>query len=211
MASYKPGVLLDLDGTLVDTVFHHVLSWHQALDEHGFTVPMWRIHAAIGMGSDRLVPWLLGGQTEKGDALADRHTELFLEHADELQPTRGAAELVEDLRAREIAFLVATSASSAEREALLSALGMPDLATADASNVGSPKPAPDLLLTACEELGVEPSQATMVGDSPWDHIAARTVGIRGVGVRTGGFGDEAMTKAGAELLADDPAGLIGRL
>ncbi|MGI8575459.1 MAG: HAD family hydrolase [Egibacteraceae bacterium] len=211
MASFKPGVLLDLDGTLVDTVFHHVLCWHQALDEHGYTVPMWRIHAGIGMGSERLVPWLVGRQVKEVGELSDRHTELFLERADAFRPTHGAAELIEDLKTREIAFLVATSAGSEEREALLAALEMPDLTTADSSNVGSAKPAPDLLLVACEELGVEPSQATMVGDSPWDQVAARTVGIRGVGVRTGGFGDEAMTKAGAELLADDPAGLIGRL
>lgn len=211
MTTYRPGVLLDLDGTLVDTVFHHVLCWHQALDEAGYAVPMWRIQAGIGMGSDRLVPWLLGAHADDEDAVTDRHTELFLERADAFRPTRGAAELIEDLRLREITFLVATSASSAEREALLGALGMPDLRTADSSDVGSSKPAPDLLLAACDELGVRPDQATMVGDSPWDQVAARVVGIRGVGVRTGGFGDEALTKAGADLLADDPAGLIGRL
>jgi HAD superfamily hydrolase (TIGR01509 family) len=209
--SYRPGVLLDLDGTLVDSVFHHVMTWDAAFRGAGYEVPLWRIHAGIGMGSKRLVPWLLGRHVPDAQALSDEHKRRFLDHAGELRPTRGALQLVEDLETRGIAFLVATSAEGEIRAALLEALGRKDLETSDAEDVGSPKPAPDLLLSACARLGVEPSAATLVGDSPWDAEASRRVGVRCLTVRTGGFGDEELLHAGADDVVDDPAALIGRL
>lgn len=208
---FTAAVLLDLDGTLVDSVYLHVDTWHRALREAGFDVPAWRVHAGIGMGSDRLVPWLLGTHTDLQEQLSDRHHELFLERADELRPTHGARELVEDLERRGVPFTIATSAKPPVRKALLGALGRPDLGSTDAADVDSPKPAPDLLLAACEELGVSPERATLVGDSPWDAEAARKVGMRTLAVRTGGFGDHVLLAAGADDVVDDPRALVGRL
>ncbi len=211
MDDYQPSVLLDLDGTLVDSVFLHVVAWDAALRAAGHRVPMWRIHEGIGMGSKRLVPWLLGGHVDGTSELSDDHERRFLEHADELQTTPGAKALIDDLERRDIPFLVATSATAQLREALVEALGMPDLTTADADDVSSPKPAPDLLLAASATLGLDPAHATLVGDSPWDGEAAAAIGMRFIAVRTGGFGDDRLLDGGASSVVDDPRALVGRL
>jgi beta-phosphoglucomutase-like phosphatase (HAD superfamily) len=112
-------VLLDLDGTLVDSVYLHVVAWYETLHAAGFTVPMNRIHAGIGLGSDRLVPWLLGGHRDGTDELSDDHTRGSSSGAELLVPTDGARELLEDLEVRGVPFVVATSAGDEEREALL--------------------------------------------------------------------------------------------
>lgn len=206
-----PSVLLDLDGTLVDSVFLHVVTWHRALSGRGYTVPMWRIHDGIGMGSSRLVPWLLGEHVEDADELSTTHDKLFLEHADELVPTPGATALLDDLRRRDVSFIVATSAHGEMAEALVNALGEPDLDMFSADDVGSPKPAPDLLAAALDELGTGPEDATMVGDSPWDAEAASRLDLRMIAVRCGGFGDGRLLDAGATAVVDDPRELVGRL
>ena len=211
MSQPTPAVLLDLDGTLVDSVFVHVVTWHQALRQSGRTVPMWRIHEGIGMGGERLLPWLLGEHVDDADDLEDAHKKLFLNHAEDLVPTVGARALLEDLRTREVPFIVATSAGGETAEALLEALGEPDLDTFNADNVDSPKPAPDLLAAALEDLGVSSEDATMVGDSPWDAEAADRLGVRMLAVRCGGFGDGRLLDAGAAAVVDDPRALIGRL
>lgn len=209
--AYKPAVLLDLDGTLVDSVYQHVVAWSEAFQAHGYEVPLWRIHAAIGMGGKRLVPWLLRGHVDDTEELSDDHRRRFLDRAEQLRATRGAAALVDDLERREVAFQIATSAEADVRDALLETLGRTDLASADADDVGSSKPAPDLLLATCADLGVEPEDATLVGDSAWDAEAARRVGIRTIAVRCGGFGDDHLLSAGADAVVDDPGALIGRL
>jgi HAD superfamily hydrolase (TIGR01509 family) len=205
------GVLLDLDGTLVDSVYQHVLSWHEALQAAGYDVPLHRIHAAIGMGSDRLVPWLLGEHVDDADALADDHTRRFLARTDQLRPTTGAQAFLEDLELREVPFIISTSASGDEREALLDVLDRHDLPATDADEVDSSKPAPDLLLASCREAGFDPSLTIMVGDAPWDAHAATRVGIRPIAVRCGGFGDDALRGAGAVRIVDAPRDLIGQL
>ena len=211
MPAYRPGVLLDLDGTLVDSVYHHVIAWSEALADHGYTVALWRIHAAIGMGGQRLLPWLLRGHVPEAEAISQAHQARFLARADQLRPTDGAHALLDDLEQRNIATIIATSAEPEEHDALLKALGRSDLPTANAGDVGSPKPAPDLLLTACDQIGVDPSSATLIGDSPWDAEAASRVGVRCIAVRTGGFGDERLLEAGAYDVVEDPAALVGRL
>jgi HAD superfamily hydrolase (TIGR01509 family) len=209
--SDEPAVLLDLDGTLVDSVYHHVLAWDEALAGAGLAVPLWRIHAGIGMGGDRIVPWLLGRQTDRLEELEDAHTERFLARADTLRATDGALDLLDDLEARGVDFLIATSASGPTRKALLAALGREELPSVDADEVDSPKPAPDLLLAACAELGRDPSVVTLVGDSPWDAEAARRAGVRAIGVRCGGFAEADLRAAGAVDVARDPRELVGRL
>lgn len=204
-------VLLDLDGTLVDSVFLHVIAWEEAFRAAGHELPMWHIHAAIGMGGDRLVPRLLGEEPADADSLRQAHEERFLDWADRLRPTPGARAFLADLERRAVPYHVATSAKTPVRTALLAALGRDDLPTVDQDAVASSKPAPDLLLAACEALGAEPDDITLVGDSPWDAEAARRVGIRSIAVRCGGFGDDRLKDAGAIAVVDDPRALVGRL
>ena len=211
MTTPTPSVLLDLDGTLVDSVFLHVVTWSKAFTDAGRQVPSWKIHEGIGMGSDRIVPWLLGEHPEDADALSAAHKKLFLDRAEHLIPTPGAQALLDDLRRREIPFLVATSAEGEMAEALLAALGEPDLDTFNADDVESSKPAPELLASALDELGATAEDATMVGDSPWDAEAADRIGIRMLAVRCGGFGDSRLLDAGASAVVDDPRALVGRL
>ncbi len=210
MAS-EPAVLLDLDGTLVDSVFFHVIAWDEALREHGYDVPLWRIHASVGMGSFRLIPWLIGRQVEEAEDISAVHRQRFLDRAEQLRPTNGAEDLVHDLETRKVPFIVSTSAPRDVRKALLEVLGRPDLETTDAADVASAKPAPHLLRESAAELGVDVTRATLVGDSPWDAEAAERIGLRTIAVRCGGFGDERLRSSGAYDVVDDPRALIGRL
>lgn len=204
-------VILDLDGTLVDSVHHHVTAWHRALVAHGHDVPMSRVHAGIGMGSDRLVPWMLGGHLDGAGDISDHHRRLFLDVADELRPTPGALALLDDLAVREVPHVVATSAGPEEREALLGALGREDLDVVDSGDVASSKPSPDLLVAACAHLGIDPTDAVMVGDSPWDARAATRVSMPCLLVRSGGFGDTELLAAHPSRLVDTPGELVGQL
>ncbi len=208
---YRAGVLLDLDGTLVDSVPHHVVTWDEALVAAGFEVPTWRIASAVGMGGDRLVPWVLGRPEPRTDAIKADQEERFLARAGVLRPTPGAAELLADLQDRGVPLVIASSASSAVSEALLAVLGSPSVGSTTSDDAGSSKPGPDLLLAAAALIDVRPDQATLVGDAPWDAEAATRLGMRTFGVRTGGHGDDALRRAGAFEVVDDPRGLIGRL
>jgi HAD superfamily hydrolase (TIGR01509 family) len=213
MDTFRTGVVLDLDGTLVDSVYHHVLAWDEALRAEGLEAGLWRIHRAIGMGGDRLLPWVLGrppGDVD-GEALAKGHERAFLARAEDLRPTPGARELLADLEDRGVPFTVATSSGETVVAALLAVLGRDDFDLTSGDEVASTKPAPDSVLAACAELGVEPGAATMVGDSPWDAEAAGRVGVRAIGVRCGGFGEAELTAAGAALVVDTPRDLLGRL
>lgn len=203
-------VLLDLDGTLVDSVYHHVLAWDGAFKAAGYDVPLRRIHLGIGMGGDRLVPWVLGGHPDDLQRLKDDHTQRFLELATDLHATDGAHELLDDLNRRDITHRVATSADPEVHPRLTEALGV-QVPAVGAGDVAAPKPAPDLLLSTCEEMGVAPERAILVGDSPWDAQAARRIGMGCVAVRTGGFSDEVLREAGADEIADDPRRLVARL
>ena len=205
------GVVLDLDGTLVDSVYHHVLAWDRALSHHGHHVPLNRIHRGIGLGGGRLVTWLLGGEPDDVDAITDAHEELFLDQAERLRPTVGAGALLEDLQRREVPTVIATSAQAAIREALLGVLGDPQLPATDADAVDDAKPSADLLIAATRRIEVEPPHAVLIGDSPWDVAAARRVGMQMIAVRTGGFADSALSARGPATVVDTPADLVGTL
>jgi HAD superfamily hydrolase (TIGR01509 family) len=206
-----PGVLIDLDGTLVDSVYQHVVAWHEAFRAAGYDVPQTRIHAGIGMGSDRLVPWLLGGHVDDAEEVTEDHKRRFLDRVEALRPTTGARELLEDLEQRGVGFVIATSAGSEERKALLEVLGREDLPVTDSDGVESSKPAPDLLQVSCEHAGFTPERSLMVGDAPWDALAAVAIGMEAVAVRCGGFSDTVLREAGARRISEDPQGLIGQL
>lgn len=205
------GVVLDLDGTLVDSVYHHVLAWDQALAAHGHHVPLDQIHRGIGIGGSRLVTWLLGGVPHDLDDLTAGHERRFLEHRDRLRPTIGAGELLADLARRDVPAVVATSAGSRIRDALLKTLGDPDVPTTDADAVDDSKPAADLLVAACGLIEVAPEHAVLIGDSPWDVAAARRVGMQMISVRTGGFGDAALAARGPTAIVDAPIDLVATL
>lgn len=205
------GVVLDLDGTLVDSVYQHVVAWGEVLHEAGHDVPLSRIHAGIGMGSDRLVPWLLGEHLAGADDLADAHTERFLDLADGLVATAGAHALLRDLETREVPVVIATSAGSRTRDCLLDVLGREDLPVTDAGGVASSKPAPDLVLAACGLIDLSPEQAVVVGDTRWDSEAALRAGARSIAVRCGGVADAVLRQAGAERVVAAPKALVGQL
>lgn len=209
--STEPPVLLDLDGTLVDSVYFHVIAWDETLRGRGYTVAHWRIHAGIGMGSSRLIPWLLGEHVDGLDEMSEEENERFLDRSDQLRPTHGAQALVADLEERGVPFIVATSSEPEVREVLLEVLGRPDLAVTDSGDVPSSKPAAHLLEQAASELGEDITRATLVGDSPWDAEAGYRLGVRTIAVRCGGFGDDKLRSAGAFDVVDDPRALIGRL
>lgn len=211
MTSTSFAILLDLDGTLVDSVYYHVAAWDRVLQEHGYHVPLREIHGGIGLGGDRLVPWLLGRHVDDAEDLMTAHSEAFQDFGGRLRPTEGALELLEDLETREVPFLIATSAGSRTRALLLEALGREDLETTDGGDVDSSKPAPDLLAHACVRLDVDPEDAVIVGDSAWDAHAARRLGMASIAVRCGGIADAVLLGAGAQEVVDAPRDLIARL
>ena len=195
----KPAAILDIDGTLVDTNYHHALAWFRAFRQHGHVVPIWRIHRHIGMGGDQLVTALLSEEVEarEGDDIRQAEKALYLAMISEVEPLRGARELIQDLRDRGRPVVLASSAKPNEVDHYLDLLGARELAEGwtTAGDVKRTKPAPDLVLAALEKLGGAP--AVMVGDSTWDCEAAAAAGIPSVAVLTGGFSREELLEAGA--------------
>ncbi len=194
-------VILDVDGTLVDTNYQHALAWYRAFREHGIVLPVWRIHRHIGMGGDQLVVDLADADVERrlGDSIRARESDCYGSMIGEVEAMKGASELLGELHARGHAVILASSASRADIERYVDLLGARKLADAwtSADDVSATKPAPDLVNAALELADAEPAQAVMVGDSPWDVLAAQRVGVPTLGVMTGGFSREELYDAGA--------------
>jgi len=209
------GVLLDVDGTLVDTVYLHVAAWHKAFLELDIVVLSARIHAAIGMGGDRLVGWVAGDEVEErfGDELRERWERHFDATLDRVRPIDGAADLVRALKGRGLAVALASSGKDKHLAAARKQLGVDDCidAVTTSDDVESSKPADDLLQVAADRIGAR--EPVMVGDAPWDAVAAAKSGIPVVLLRTGGFSDAALRGAatGDVMIFDDPAELLRRL
>jgi HAD superfamily hydrolase (TIGR01549 family) len=197
-----PAALLDIDGTLVDTNYHHALAWFRAFRAHDELLPMWRIHRAIGMGGDHLVSALCGDQVErrKGDDVRATEQERFMELIEEVQPFEGARDLIVDLKERGHAVVLASSAKPEEVEHYLDLLDARELVDAwtDSGDVERTKPDPDLVHAAIEKAGG--GDAVMVGDSTWDCEAAKRVGVPTVAVLTGGFSAAELREAGAVVV-----------
>jgi HAD superfamily hydrolase (TIGR01509 family) len=195
-----PAAILDVDGTLVDTVYHHALCWHRALRRHDLEVPVWRVHRHIGMGGDQLVAALCGeeAERERGEELREAEAELYAEVIDEVCPLPGARALMETLRGRGHEIVLASSAKSQELEHYLDLLDARSLADAwtSSGDVEATKPHPDLVEAALER--VSQDRAVVVGDSTWDAEAARRAGLPTVGLLTGGFGEDELRAAGAD-------------
>src|SRR5918999_6128772 len=186
-----PAAILDVDGTLVDTNFHHAIAWFRAFRQHEVVLPIWRIHRHIGMGGDQLVKSLCGEGTEeeKGDDIRDAEKVLYSELIGEVQPLRGARELIEDLKDRGHAVVLASSAKEDEVDHYLELLDARELADGwtTSADVEATKPEPDLVQAAIEKAGG--GDAVMVGDTTWDVEAAKRAGIETVAVLTGGFSE----------------------
>jgi HAD superfamily hydrolase (TIGR01509 family) len=193
--------VLDIDGTLVDTNYHHAVAWFRAFRQYGFVLPLWRIHRHIGMGGDQLVAALAGEgfDAEQGDDVRAAEKVLYAELIGEVQPLEGARKLIEDLKGNGHTVVLASSAKSDELEHYLTLLDARSLADdwTDSSDVEKTKPEPDLLLAALEKVGGDAKDAVMIGDSVWDCRAAERAGVRSVGVLTGGFSEQELTEAGA--------------
>jgi HAD superfamily hydrolase (TIGR01549 family) len=198
----KPAAILDIDGTLVDSNYFHAIAWYRAMRAHDYTLPMWRIHRAIGMGSDQLIGALLGDEAEErdGDAIRDVEKERYFELIDEVQPLEGSRELIEDLKRTDHRVVLASSAKPEEVDHYLDLLDARDLADAwtTSGDVERTKPAPDLVNSALEKIGGGP--AVMVGDSVYDCEAAGNAGVETIAVLTGGFSDSELLKSGARIV-----------
>ena len=194
-----PAAILDVDGTLVDTNYQHSSAWYRAFRQSDVVLPIWRIHRHIGMGGDQLVKSLAGEQleTEKGDDIRAAESVLYGELMSEVEPLEGARELIEDLKRRGHAVVLASSAKANEVEHYLDLLDARDLADGwtTSADVEATKPEPDLVVAAVEKAGG--GDAVMVGDSVWDCEAAKRAGLDTIAVLTGGFSEAELREAGA--------------
>jgi HAD superfamily hydrolase (TIGR01509 family) len=207
-------VLLDIDGTLVDSNYAHVEAWWRAFRTIGLSVEGWRIHRAIGMDSAKLLETLIGSSdSDEATEAKSYHTAYFAESKPLLGVLPGARELLAEIAKRGHAVVLATSAPESELKLLRELLDSEDVYTAVTSSedVEVAKPAPGLIEVALEKAGVEASNAVMIGDAMWDVEAAKKAGVTCIGVRTGGVGADELTEAGAVEVYDDAAALLKAL
>jgi len=207
----QPAVLFDVDGTLVDSNFHHVLAWHHAFLDVGEEVPCWQILGLIGRSGDDLVSALLGDELadKHGSHVKKLHTTYFLDTAAQVRRLPGARELLEAIAARGWRSVLATSAGEKELEVLRNALDSEDLIDAVTSSADAEraKPHPDIVAIALERVDATPSDAIFVGDAVWDVKAARRAGVPAAAVLSGGTSREALEDAGAAAVYDGPLDL----
>ena len=209
----SPIIVLDVDGTLVDTNYHHAIAWYRALRRHGETVPIARLHRAIGMGGDQLVAEVAGRRFEDahGDEVRDAEKEEYMALITEVAALEHATELVEALQQRGARVVLASSAKQDEIVHYVELLGVDgDVPTTDASDVEQTKPQPDLVVAALEKAGGD-GPALMVGDTPWDAKAAASAGVPMVGILTGGFSEEELRRAGAVEVFDHLEAILADL
>jgi HAD superfamily hydrolase (TIGR01509 family) len=196
-------LVFDLDGTLVDSVYAHVLAWQGAIEEAGLVVDGYRLHRHVGSSGNLIVRF---AQREAGHDLSEelaaavhrRHEEIFRQHVPSPRPLPGAIELFRALRAARIPHAIATASYRPLIDASLDAVGVgPEAVVVEGKGELQGKPEPDLFLAASKQLGVAAAECIVVGDAVWDHVAARRAGMMSVGVLTGGYGEEELYHAGA--------------
>jgi HAD superfamily hydrolase (TIGR01509 family) len=202
--------ILDVDGTLVDTNYHHAMAWHRALHGHGHPVQMWKVHRHIGMGGDQILGALIGEEAAAadGDAIRAAEAEAYGELIGEVDVMDGARELIERLRAEGSTVILASSAKQEEVDHYLDLLDARDLVDdwTTSADVEATKPEPDLVLAALGKTGNE-DPSVMVGDSVWDVEAAKRAGLPTLAVLTGGFSEAELREAGAEQVVESIAEL----
>jgi HAD superfamily hydrolase (TIGR01509 family) len=210
-------LIFDLDGTLIDTVYAHVLAWQRALAEVDLPIEAWKIHRRIGMSGGlfaRAVAREVGRPLtpEEVEAIQLRHGELYRELLPQRRPLPGAIELLAELRESGIAHGIATSGRRPEIDASLDALGIgSDTVVVERGRVQRAKPEPDLFLSCSEQLGVPPDECYVVGDAVWDLLAARRAHMLSIGLLSGGYGEDELIRAGAFRVYRDPEELSGSL
>ena len=207
-------VLLDIDGTLIDSNDAHARAWVAAGAELGHDIHFDEVRPLIGMGGDRVTPMVTGHSEDSppGERVVERRGEIFRErHLPGLLPTRGARALVERMKAEGLEIVIATSASKTDMNALLERIGVRDLidGRTSSADADSSKPAPDIVQAALARAGVAPRQAIMVGDTPYDVTAAHHAGVDCIAFRCGGGWSDG-DFAGAIAIYDDPADLLAR-
>jgi HAD superfamily hydrolase (TIGR01549 family) len=212
-----PAFLFDLDGTLVDSVYQHVLAWREALEAAGIELAVWRIHRRIGMSGGLLANALLRETglrvtAEQAARLQQLHAEAYSRQVDQVRPLPGARELLAYLSARGVPWTIATSGRLQSARPTLDVLGVgPDVPVVTRDQVPYAKPDPDLFLAAADRLGVGIESSVVVGDSVWDLLAARRARALGVGLLSGGYGQYELQSAGAYQVYEDPADLFRHL
>jgi HAD superfamily hydrolase (TIGR01509 family) len=201
-------VLLDVDGTLIDSNYHHALAWYRAFRSHGIRLPVWRIHRHIGMGGDQLAPALVSGiRDELHAAIEEKRGEFYAELIDEVQPFGEAHELIADLKAGGRTVVLASSSPQHELDHYLDLLDVRDLLDAwtTKDDVDATKPDPDLVAAALAKAGSD--DAVLVGDTGWDVQAARRMGLDTICLITGGWSRQELLDAGAVAVYDGVAEL----
>ena len=216
-ASAAVAFLFDLDGTLIDSVYQHVLAWREATQAAGIELPVWRIHRQIGMSGGLMLNALLretGRPVSKKEAehIQAVHAKAFAEQASSLRILPGAQELLDTLAAEGVAHAIATSGRLHNARHALKLLKLHhDVPIVTRDDVRFAKPDPDLFLVAGQRLNVPMSRCVIVGDSVWDLLAARRAFGLGIGLLSGGYGREELERAGAYRVYQDPAELLRHL
>jgi HAD superfamily hydrolase (TIGR01549 family) len=218
MPTRQTSFIFDLDGTLVDSVYQHVLAWHDALQAEGIELSVWRIHRRIGMSGGLFTNMLLretGLAYDPGliERLSDGHTEAYRKRAEGVRPLPGARELLDYLSEAKIPWAIATSGRIRTAGLVLKGLGVdPEKAVViTRDQVKHAKPDPDLFIAAAEALQQPIESACIVGDSVWDMLAARRAGGLGVGLLSGGYGEDELVRASAYRVYQDPADLLNHI
>jgi HAD superfamily hydrolase (TIGR01509 family) len=212
-----PALVFDLDGTLVDSVYQHVLAWHEALHVSGMELSVWRIHRRIGMSGGLFARALLRETgREVDDALRERlqelHAKAYRRRIDQVRPLPGARELLKRLTELDCPWAIATSGRIESAGPTLTLLDVPkDVPVVTRDQVAHAKPNPDLFIEAARRLGIDAMDAIVIGDSVWDLLAARRARMLGVGLLSGGYGKEELERAGAYRVYEDPAELMRHL
>jgi HAD superfamily hydrolase (TIGR01509 family) len=213
----RPALLFDLDGTLIDSVYQHVLAWQEALTAFGIELSVWRIHRKIGMSGGLFVTALLretGGSLSTGQIreLNLAHAEAYGRRRDTVRPLPGARELLHTLTRMDVTWAIATSGLATAAQPALDMLGLPpDTPLVTRDQVRHAKPDPDLFLAAAARVGADVRNAVVIGDSIWDLLAARRAGALGVALLSGGYGADELERAGAYRVYADPADLLAHL
>jgi HAD superfamily hydrolase (TIGR01549 family) len=208
------GAIVDIDGTLVDTSYHHTVAWGRAFADHGVDVPLWQVHRHNGMGGDQLVAAVAGVDVEErlGDRIRESETERYAELIGEVQPLPGARDLLRRLKQGGHRVVLASSAKSDEVEHYVDLLDARSLVDAwtSSGDVERTKPHPDLITAAAGRL--EPSaHLVMIGDTAWDAVAAGKAGLPSIGLLSGGFGAAELRDAGCCAVYADAAELAASL
>ena len=213
----QPGFLFDLDGTLIDSVYQHVIAWREALEEVGVSLAVWKLHRRIGMSGGLFVTALLRELEAELDEetlarLPELHAEAYARHYPGVRPLPGAVELLAALSDQGVPWAIATSGAERSAGPARELLGLPpDTPFVTRDLVRYAKPDPDLFLTAAEKVGVDIRDSIVVGDSVWDLLAARRAGALGIGLLSGGYGREELFYAGAFRVYEDPGDLLAHL